>query len=80
LSNRAISPNSIHPPGSGTSALHLAASLGRVDVVRLLLEDPNIDDTVKDSQGRTCVDVAKTKAVTRAIEGTLTSILQLSQY
>ncbi|KAF8898006.1 hypothetical protein CPB84DRAFT_1847921 [Gymnopilus junonius] len=28
LSHRAISPNGIHPPGSGTTPLHLAASLG----------------------------------------------------
>ena len=69
LSHRAISPNGIHPPGSGTTPLHLAASLGRADIVNLLLEQENIDDTIVDSQGRNCKDVARGKAVVRAIEG-----------
>ncbi|KAL1719000.1 Oxysterol-binding protein-domain-containing protein [Schizophyllum commune] len=68
LSHRAISPNGIHPPGSGTTPLHLAASLGRADIVNLLLEQENIDDTILDSQGRNCKDVARGKAVVRAIE------------
>ncbi|THU98961.1 hypothetical protein K435DRAFT_720157 [Dendrothele bispora CBS 962.96] len=68
LSHRAISPNGAHPPGSGTTALHLAASLGRADVVNLLLEQENIDDTVRDSQGRSCKDVAKGRDVLRVIE------------
>jgi ankyrin repeat protein len=71
LSNRAISPNSIHPANSGTTALHLAASLGRADVVKVLLEQPDIDDTIKDFQGRTCLEVAKGKSVTKLIEGEL---------
>ena len=69
LTHRAISPNGIHPPGSGTTPLHLAASLGRADIVNLLLEQENIDDTILDSQGRNCKDVARGKAVVRAIEG-----------
>jgi hypothetical protein len=70
LAHRAISPNAVSPPGSGTTALHLAASLGRADAVKLLLEQPEVDDTLKDSQGRTCLDVAKGRAVVRAIQGT----------
>lgn len=70
LSHRAISPNGVHPPGSGTTALHLAASLGRVDIVNLLLEEEGINDTLRDAQGRTCRDVAKGKEVIKAIEGT----------
>ena len=46
LSHRAISPNGIHPPGSGTTPLHLAASLGRLDVVNLLLDQEAIDDSL----------------------------------
>ncbi|KAF8344941.1 Oxysterol-binding protein-domain-containing protein [Amanita rubescens] len=46
LSHRAIDPNGLHPPGSGTSPLHLAASLGRTDVVTLLLDQPDIDDSL----------------------------------
>ena len=59
----------MHPPGSGTTPLHLAASLGRGDIVDLLLEQPLIDDTLQDARGQTCKDVAKGKDVVRAIEG-----------
>ena len=59
----------MHPVGSGTTALHLAASLPRLDVVNVLLEQDGIDDTLRDAQGRTCLDVAKGKDVTRAIKG-----------
>ncbi|KAF8625888.1 hypothetical protein AX15_005147 [Amanita polypyramis BW_CC] len=68
LSHRAISPNGVHPPGSGTSALHLAASLGRMDIVNLLLDQPLIDDSHRDTQGRTCRDVAKSRDIIRAID------------
>jgi oxysterol-binding protein 1 len=37
--------------------------------VNLLLDQENIDDTILDSQGRSCKDVAKGKEVIRAIEG-----------
>lgn len=70
LSHRSISPNAIYPLGSGTTALHLAASIGRADIVSLLLEQPEIDDTLKDASGKTCKDVAKGKPVLSAIKGT----------
>jgi oxysterol-binding protein 1 len=69
LSHRAISPNGVHPVGSGTTPLHLAASLGRVDVVTLLLEQDGIDDSLRDRDGKTCRDVAKSKDVTRVLDG-----------
>ncbi|CCL99978.1 uncharacterized protein FIBRA_02003 [Fibroporia radiculosa] len=68
LSHRAISPNAVHPPGTGTTALHLAASVSRADVVALLLEHDEIDDTIRDSQGRTCLEVAKGKETVRTIQ------------
>lgn len=71
LSHRAISPNGVHPPGSGTTPLHLAASLDRCDIVNLLLEQPGIDDTLRDGRGQTCRDIAKNKDVIRAIEGSI---------
>lgn len=73
LGHRSISPNAIHPPGSGTTALHLAASLPRIDVVNVLLDHEEIDDTLRDAQGRTCLDVAKGKDVVHAIKGTFTA-------
>ncbi|KAI0791876.1 Oxysterol-binding protein-domain-containing protein [Abortiporus biennis] len=68
LSHRSISPNAVHPPGSGTTALHLAASLARSDVVTLLLDQEGIDDTLRDSNGRTCLEVAKGKDTIHAIK------------
>lgn len=70
LAHRAISPNSIHPPGSGITALHLAASIARLDVVSMLLEQEDIDDTLRDGHGRSCLEVAKAKEIVRAIQGT----------
>ena len=69
LSHRGISPNAVYPPGSGTTALHLAASLARDDVVNLLLEQEGIDDSLRDSEGRTALEVAKGKECIRAIKG-----------
>lgn len=69
LSHRSISCNGVHPPGSGTTALHLAASLGRADVVNLLLEQEGIDDTVRDSNGKNCKEVARGKDTVKAING-----------
>ncbi|TFK26056.1 oxysterol-binding protein [Coprinopsis marcescibilis] len=68
LAHRAVSPNGVHPPGSGTTPLHLAASLGRVDIVNLLLEQELIDDSLRDSSGKTCRDVARNKETIRAID------------
>ena len=69
LSHRAISPNGVHPPGSGSTPLHLAASLGRVDIVNLLLEQDSINDTLRDAQGRGIKDVARGKDVVRCLYG-----------
>jgi oxysterol-binding protein 1 len=59
----------VHPPGSGTTALHLAAALGRVDILNLLLEQDSINDTLRDVQGRNVKDVARGKDVVRALQG-----------
>ncbi|KAF7325030.1 Oxysterol-binding protein [Mycena kentingensis (nom. inval.)] len=72
LSHRAISPNGVHPPGSGTTALHLAASLGRADVVDRLLEQDAVDDTLQDRDGRTAREVARAKDVVRVFDDSRT--------
>ncbi|KAJ7202159.1 Oxysterol-binding protein-domain-containing protein [Mycena pura] len=68
LSHRTISPNGVHPLGSGTTALHLASSLGRADVVDRLLEQEDVDDTRLDNDGRTARDVARGKDVVRVLD------------
>lgn len=69
LANRFVSPNAVYPPESGTTPLHLAASEGRVDVVNLLLDQEAIDDSLLDTNGKSCKDVAKGKGVVKAIQG-----------
>lgn len=69
LTHREISPNCVYPPGSGTTALHLAASLAREDIVNLLLEQEGIDDTLRDGQDKTALEVANGKECIHAIKG-----------
>jgi ankyrin repeat protein len=59
----------VHPPASGTTPLHLAASLGRADIVAVLLDQAGIDDTLRDNNGKTCKDVAKVKEVIQILQG-----------
>ena len=59
----------MYPPESGTTPLHLAASIGRADIVALLLEQDGIDDTAKDVNGKTCKDVARSREVRDVIRG-----------
>lgn len=73
LSNRSISPNAVHPPGSKTTALHLAAGLNRADVVKLLLEQDDIDCSARDSGGRTASQLGG-KEVKDVIQGTTSKI------
>ncbi|KAG6815728.1 hypothetical protein H0H93_009123, partial [Arthromyces matolae] len=68
LSHRAISPNGAHPRGSGTTPLHLAASLGRADIVQMLLEQDGINDAIRDAQGKSVKDVAKGRDVIKVIQ------------
>jgi ankyrin repeat protein len=77
LLSQAISSNGVHPPGSGTTPLHSAASIGRTDVVDLLLEQDGIDATFKDANGKHCKKVARGKDDICAIEGVLPPLLTL---
>ncbi|KAK9762455.1 hypothetical protein K7432_011777 [Basidiobolus ranarum] len=44
---------------NGNSPLHLAAKSGRVDAIRLLMQHPDIDDTICNHQGKLALHVAK---------------------
>ena len=44
----------------GNTPLHLASQLGRPNTVRLLLNQPDINDSILNYQGRSALDLAKT--------------------
>jgi len=53
---------------TGSTPLHLACSLGRTDIVAALLAQPEIDDMIKDEEGKTCLERAKSGDVARLIQ------------
>ncbi|KAH7330555.1 Oxysterol-binding protein-domain-containing protein [Rhizoctonia solani] len=59
LSNKYISPNMSCAADNGFTAIHLASSLGRTDVLQVLIEQDGADDTLLDSRGRPAIDLAK---------------------
>lgn len=54
---------------SGNTALHLASSIGRADVVNLLLSQDDIDDTKRNHDGRDALDVALSPEIAQVIQG-----------
>jgi oxysterol-binding protein 1 len=52
----------------GNTPLHLAASLGRGPVVRLLLDQPNINDSITNYQGQTPLDLARTPEIFQQLQ------------
>ncbi|KAN0064494.1 hypothetical protein ACQY0O_002122 [Thecaphora frezii] len=52
----------------GNTALHFASSSGRDDVVQLLLDQEDIDDTVRNHQGKDALDVARTPETAQLIQ------------
>ncbi|KAL7414222.1 Oxysterol-binding protein-domain-containing protein [Mrakia frigida] len=67
LLNRSVDPNKAYPTSSGTTPLHLAGESGRADIVRLLLQQPTIDDTLIDGRGLSCVESASSPEVVETI-------------
>ncbi|CAO1630242.1 unnamed protein product [Parajaminaea phylloscopi] len=53
---------------NGNTPLHLAASLGRSDVVELLLSCPSIDDTKRNRDGKEPLECAQTPQVAQLIQ------------
>lgn len=52
----------------GNTPLHLAAHLGRFPVVKQLLEQPNINDSVVNHQGKTPIDLARTPEIFQQLQ------------
>src|SRR5262249_21173314 len=52
----------------GNTALHLAALQGRGPIVRLLLEQPDINDSLPNFQGRLPLDLARTPDIFQQLQ------------
>ncbi|KAG0651367.1 Oxysterol-binding, partial [Hyphodiscus hymeniophilus] len=52
----------------GNTALHLAAQQGRGHVVRLLLEQPGVNDSIPNYQGRLPLDLARTPDIFQQLQ------------
>lgn len=53
---------------NGNTALHIASSSGRDDVVQLLLDQDEIDDTKRNFEGKDALDVAKSPEIAQIIQ------------
>jgi oxysterol-binding protein 1 len=52
----------------GNTPLHLAASLGRTPVVRMLLDRPDINDSITNYHGQTALDLARTPEIFQQLQ------------
>ncbi|KAL9116069.1 MAG: hypothetical protein Q9227_000437 [Pyrenula ochraceoflavens] len=52
----------------GNTALHLAAQLGRSQIVQLLLDQPSVNDTIANYQGRTPIDLSRTPEIFQQLQ------------
>ncbi|KAL8828625.1 MAG: hypothetical protein Q9191_002484 [Dirinaria sp. TL-2023a] len=52
----------------GNTPLHLASTLGRSSTVRLLLEQPNINDAILNYRGRSPLDLARTPDIFQQLQ------------
>lgn len=72
LSNATATPDSpIDINGrdrDGNTPLHLAATLGRAPVVRMLLDQPGINDSVTNYNGQTPLDLARTPDIFQQLQ------------
>lgn len=52
----------------GNTPLHLAATLGRAPVVRMLLDQPNVNDSIQNYIGQTPLDLARTPEIFQMLQ------------
>lgn len=72
LSNATPNPDSVIDINGrdrdGNTPLHLAATLGRTPVVRMLLDQPNINDSITNYHGQTPLDLARTPEIFQQLQ------------
>jgi hypothetical protein len=72
LSNATPAPDSVIDVNGrdrdGNTPLHLAATLGRTPVVRMLLDQPNINDSITNYHGQTPLDLARTPEIFQQLQ------------
>ncbi|KAF2749664.1 oxysterol binding protein 1 [Sporormia fimetaria CBS 119925] len=72
LSNATPGPDSVIDVNGrdrdGNTPLHLAATLGRAQVVRMLLDQPNINDSITNYNGQTPLDLARTPDIFQQLQ------------
>ncbi|KAJ3048123.1 hypothetical protein HK097_010861, partial [Rhizophlyctis rosea] len=64
----------------GDTPLHLASKMGRADLVEILLRSERVDDTLRNNQGKTAEDVAKTEKVQEMLLGHKTLYTQTTSH
>ncbi|CAG8618226.1 5069_t:CDS:2 [Acaulospora morrowiae] len=52
-----------HQDHRGNTALHYASQMGRIDVCELLLKQKNINDAVRNGEGKQAIDIAKNQSI-----------------
>jgi len=61
----------------GSTALHLASSMGRLDVVKLMLTKEFVNDGILDHKGKSALDVATTAEVRMVLKGKFRGLLNI---
>ncbi|KAF9427712.1 hypothetical protein BGZ94_004340 [Podila epigama] len=62
----------------GQTALHIASSMGRLDVVKLLLSKNDVNDGVLDHKGKSALDVASTAEIRMILKGSAAPLIPTS--
>lgn len=55
-------------PSTGNTPLHMAAHMGRTEVVSLLLKQPDINDSIHNNNNRTPLEISRTPAIFQMLQ------------
>jgi len=54
-------------PATGSTALHLAAQLGRTPIVTMMLREPSINDAIVNFSGAQAIDMARSPEIAQEL-------------